>query len=234
MKNRFFKTNGYVGSSVLFWAMDGRGYTTNIDLAHVYTREETQRHVDNGWLRDKDEFPLCADDVEANSQWRVDHQFVEKTYPEFTDPNDEYVLVKKGRWDGNDLAFANGIDFDFDYGKAKNFRAFDVEAYIEQKQTYFFIVPRYHTDEIARRTFQKQNINRRKMITSAGITGLRQKRIRKASGKNRFNCIYCGKIIWDFAHPDDGLHCGSDSCAHLHEVKNDARREAWRKIHDQN
>ncbi|WP_336941475.1 hypothetical protein [Vibrio cholerae] len=234
MKNRFFKTKGYVGSSVLFWAMDGRGYTTNIDLAHVYTREEMQRDVDKGWLRDKDEFPLCADDVEANSQWRVDHQFVEKTYPDFTDPNDEYVLVKKGRWDGNDLAFANGIDFDFDYGKAKSFRAFDVEAYIEQDQPSLVIVPRYHTDEIARRTFQKQNINRRKMITAAGITGLRQKRTRKASGKNRFNCIYCGKIIWDFAHPDDGLHCGSDSCTHLHEVKNDARREAWRKIHDQN
>ncbi|PAR95635.1 hypothetical protein CGT81_16435 [Vibrio cholerae] len=234
MKNRFFKTNGYVGSSVLFWAMDGHGYTTNIDLAHVYTREETQRDVDNGWLRDKDEFPLCADDVEALAQWRVDCQYVKKTFPDFTDPNDEYVLVKKGRWDGNDLAFANGMDFDFDYSKAKSFRAFDVEAYIEQDQPSFVIVPRYHTDEIARRTFQKQNINRRKMITAAGITGLRQKRTRKASGKNRFNCIYCGRIIWDFAHPDDGLHCGSDSCTHLHEVKNDARREAWRKIHDQN
>ncbi|MBJ6924460.1 hypothetical protein JG631_06110 [Vibrio cholerae] len=211
LKNRFYKTNGYVGSSVLFWAIDGLGYTTNIDLAHVYTREEMQRDVDKGWLRDKDEFPLCANDVEAFSQWRVDHQFVEKTYPEFTDPNDEYVLVKKGRWDGNDLAFANGIDFDFDYGKAKNFRAFDVEAYIEQKQTYFFIVPRYHTDEIARRTFQKQNINRRKMITAAGITGLRQKRRSKTTGKQRFNCPTCGKIIWEHGHPDDRIYCSIHS-----------------------
>ncbi|MED7817264.1 hypothetical protein VYI99_13525 [Vibrio cholerae] len=211
LKNRFYKTNGYVGSSVLFWAIDGLGYTTNIDLAHVYTREEIQRDVDKGWLRDKNQLPLCADDVEAFSQWRVDHQFVEKTYPEFTDPNDEYVLVKKGRWDGNDLAFANGIDFDFDYGKAKNFRAFDVEAYIEQKQTYFFIVPRYHTDEIARRTFQKQNINRRKMITAAGITGLRQKRRSKTTGKQRFNCPTCGKIIWEHGHPDDRIYCSIHS-----------------------
>ncbi|MFA0901960.1 hypothetical protein [Vibrio cholerae] len=211
MKNRFYKTKGYVGSSVLFWAIDGLGYTTNIDIAHVYTREEMQRDVDKGWLRDKDELPLCADDVETFSQWRVDHQFVEKTYPEFTDPNDEYVLVKKGCWDGNDLAFANGIDFDFDYGKAKNFRAFDVEAYIEQKQTYFFIVPRYHTDEIARRTFQKQNINRRKMITAAGITGLRQKRRSKTTGKQRFNCPTCGKIIWEHSHPDDRIYCSIHS-----------------------
>lgn len=95
MKNRFYKTNGYVGSSVLFWAIDGLGYTTNIDLAHVYTREEMQRDVDKGHLRDKDEFPLCADDVEAFSQWRVDDQLVIKTFPDFTDPNDEYVCVKK-------------------------------------------------------------------------------------------------------------------------------------------
>ncbi|HDI3147858.1 TPA: hypothetical protein RSW73_000286 [Vibrio cholerae] len=234
MKNRFFKTNGYVGSSVLFWAMDGRGYTTNIDLAHVYTREETQRHVDNGWLRDKDEFPLCADDVEAFSQWRVDCQYVKKTFPDFADPNDEYVCIKKQSYDGNHLAFANGIDFDFDYGKAKTFSSADIPHAHNGGNLHFYFVPRYHTDEIARRTFQKQNINRRKMITAAGITGLRQKRTRKASGKNRFNCIYCGKIIWDFAHPDDELHCDSDSCTHLHEVKNDARREAWRKIHDQN
>ena len=219
MKDRFYKTNGYVGSSVLFWAIDGRGYTTNIDLAHVYTREETQRDVDNGWLRDKDEFPLCADDVEALSQWRVDHQFVEKTYPEFTDPNDEYVLIKKQFWDGNDLAFSNGVDFDLDYSKAASVSG----SYIDHKFKYgrrglqFYAVPRYHTDEIARRTFQKQNINRRKMITAAGITGLRKKRARQSTGKIRFNCIYCGKIIWEFGHPDMEMRCDRDYCNHLHE-----------------
>ncbi|RZQ02634.1 hypothetical protein D8T65_10470 [Vibrio vulnificus] len=176
MKNAFYKTNGFVGSSVMFWAIDGRGYTSNIDLAEIYTREQAQRDVDNDWLRDKDEFPLCAESVNALSQWRVDFQYVKQTYPEHQDPNDEYVLVKKGLWDGNDLAFGTGIDWDFDYSKAKIFSAFDVEAYIERDHPTLTIVPRHHADEIARRTFQKQNINRRKMITSAGIIGLRKKR----------------------------------------------------------
>ncbi len=211
MKNRFYKTNGYVGSSVLFWAIDGLGYTTNIDLAHVYTREEMQRDVDKGWLRDKDEFPLCANDVEAFSQWRVDDQLVIKTYPEFTDPNDEYVCVQKRCWDGNDLAFANVNHFDFDYCKAKTFSSAEIEPQIKEGNLNFYFVPRYHTDEIARRTFQKQNINRRKMITAAGITGLRQKRRSKTTGKQRFNCPTCGKIIWEYGHPDDRIYCSMHS-----------------------
>ncbi|EOW9398408.1 hypothetical protein ACOBWJ_001210 [Vibrio cholerae] len=211
LKNRFYKTNGYVGSSVLFWAMDARGYTTNIDLAHVYTREETQRDVDNGWLRDKDEFPLCADDVEALAQWRVDHQFVEKTYPEFTDPNGEYVLSRKGVWDGNDIAFWDGVDFCFNYARAELFSIGQVESYMHKRNLRAYFIPKYHTDEITRRTFQKQNINRRKMITAAGITGLRQKRRSKTTGKQRFNCPTCGKIIWEHGHPDDRIYCSMHS-----------------------
>lgn len=50
MKNAFYKTNGFVGSSVMFWAIDGLGYTSNIDLAELYTREQVQRDVDNDYL----------------------------------------------------------------------------------------------------------------------------------------------------------------------------------------
>jgi len=231
MKNAFYKTNGFVGSSVMFWAIDGRGYTSNIDLAEIYTREQAQRDVDNDWLRDKDEFPLCAESVNALSQWRVDCQYVKQTYPEYQDPNDEYVLVKKGLWDGNDLAFGTGIDWDFDYSKAKIFSAFDVEAYIERDHPTLTIVPRHHADEIARRTFQKQNINRRKMITSAGIIGLRKKRKSLATGKNRFNCAVCGRMVWEYAHPDDEVICSSVSCEINHEHKLQERRKSWGRLH---
>ncbi len=186
MKNAFYKTNGFVGSSVLFWAIDGLGYTSNIDLAEIYTREQAQRDVDNDWLRDKDEFPLCAEAVNALSQWRVDCQYVNKTYPEFTDPNDEYVLVKKGLWDGNDLAFGTGIGWDFDYANAATILREDIDPVIEYKGQNYNFIPKYHTDEIARRTFQKKNINRRKMISGAGVVGLRQKKAKKNERKESF------------------------------------------------
>lgn len=230
MKNAFYKTNGFVGSSVMFWAIDGLGYTSNIDLAEIYTREQVQRDVDNDWLRDKDEFPLCTESVNALSQWRVDCQYVKQTYPEHQDPNDEYVLVKKGLWDGNDLAFGTGTDWDFDYSKAKIFSAFDVEAYTERDHPTLTIVPRYHTDEIARRTFQKQNINRRKMISGAGIIGFRQKKQRKTTGKTRFNCLICGKLVWEHAHPDDEVICSSASCEIEHKHKLEECRKFFRRI----
>ncbi|MBF4377091.1 hypothetical protein, partial [Vibrio anguillarum] len=158
--------------------------------------------VDNGWLRDGYEFPLSADHVEELAQWRVDHQYIEKTYPEFTDPNDEYVAYQKGKYDGNDLGFADGNDnFNFDYKKAFNYSWFDAEYFIKDAISNIVFVPRYHADEIARRTFQMKNINRIKMITKAGIVGLRKKKKRKTTGKSRFNCIICGKLVWEFGHP---------------------------------
>lgn len=215
MKNRFYKANGHVGSTLLFWAINDCGYTTNIDQAEIYTREEMQRDVDNGYLRNEDELPLCAESANALAQWRVDCQFICKIYPEHKDPNNEYVSVKRNCWDGNDLAFCTGMGWDFDYSKAKSFSSADIDTFtaiIERANQNMYFVPRFHADEIARRTFQKQNINRRKMITAAGIVGLRKKRKRQSTGKTRFNCICCGKIIWEFAHPDTPINCCSGSC----------------------
>ncbi|GHW91845.1 hypothetical protein VCSRO2_0415 [Vibrio cholerae] len=217
MKNCFYKTNGFVGSSVLFWAIDGLGYVSNIDQAKIYTLEEMQREVNNGWLRDEQEFPLSADLVNAFSQWRVDCQYVKKTYPNFTDPNNEYVAYKKNTWDGNDLAFHTGFGHSFDYERAVVYPAEKIPYESIEDHFEYFFVPKYHSDEIARRTFQKQNINRRKMITAAGITGLRQKRVRKATGKFRFNCIVCGRIVWEHAHPDD---FETITCSHACETDN--------------
>lgn len=232
MKNAFYKTNGFVGSSVMFWAIDGRGYTSNIDLAEIYTREQAQHDVDNDWLRDKDEFPLCAESVNALSQWRVDHQYVSKIYPEHQDPNGEYVSVKRNYWDGNDLAFATALfGWSFDYIEATVFSKEDVQPYIENNNQEFYFIPKYHADEIARRTFQKQNINRRKMITSAGIIGLRKKRKSLATGKNRFNCAVCGRMVWEYAHPDDEVICSSVSCEINHEHKLQERRKSWGRLH---
>lgn len=219
--DRFYKTNGCVGGSVLFWGIDGCGYTSNIDQAEVYTRNEMQQDVDNRRLRGNEEFPLSADDVDSLSEWRVDCQHIEKTYPEFTDPNDEYVSIKRNVWDGNDLAFSDGLDWTFNYASAKSFSKSDIGPYIENSNPNMYFVPRYHADEVARRTFQKKNINRRKMITGAGITGMRKKRRSQATGKTRFNCVICGKIVWEYAHPDD---FDIMTCSHACETDRESKK----------
>lgn len=206
----FYKANGKVGSTVLFWA-DGGGYVSDLDKAEIFTKEDAQTDIDNGWLRDNDEFPLSVERVNELAEWRIDHQYVEKTYPEFTDPNDEYVFYLKGEFNGNDLYFSNLVGFVLDYSLAISVSGEKLESYLSKGNNYVF-VPRYHADEIARRTFQVKNINRRKMISGAGLIGLRKKRERKTTGKTRTNCIICGKIVWDYIHPDMQITCGGWDC----------------------
>lgn len=202
MENKFYKTSahGGVGSTVMFWAKDGKGYTSNVDEAHIYTLEEMQKKVVNGSLRNYDEHPLSAAQVNSLSTWRVDMQYINQDdhYPNSMDPNDEYVCVKKGYYDGNDLYFNIGLGESYDYSKARVIDSKMVELHIGDKVTGYFYVPKSITDEKARRTFQFKNINRRKMITNAGIIGIKKPRPSKSSGKTRHNCGECGKIVWEY------------------------------------
>lgn len=220
MKNRFYMTSphGFIGSNVAFHAIDRNGYTSNIDEAREFTHEEAQKEVDSG-LRycNCQEMPLSADHVDAAFTWRVDCQYIKQTYPEFKDRNDEYVAYRKYAWDGNDLEFSTGLGSSFDYSLAKVLKSEDVDPYIEHENDNFIFVPKSHTDEIARRAFQRQNISRRVMVQGAGIKGIRKPRDSHRTGKNRFNCVICGKVTWEYAHPECTLNCGRLSCEIAHE-----------------
>ncbi|EPW5429332.1 hypothetical protein ACWM3R_001467 [Vibrio cholerae] len=211
-KNRFYKTSphGGVGSNVSFHAINGGGYVTNIDLAHIYTRDEAQDEVNKGWLRSStsEELFLSVDHVDELSIWKVDCQHVKLSYPENTDPKDEYVLYRKGCWDGNDLGFASKLSHSFDYSKARVFNGNELK---QMDTEGWVVVPKFHCDEIARRTFEEVSINRKKMISCAGIVGIRKKRKSKTNGKTKFNCPECGKIVWQY-DPYDFQSCTDILC----------------------
>lgn len=212
-RNRFYKTSphGCVGSNVCFHGVKGNGYVTNIDDAHVYTRNEAQEEVNRGWLRSSrsEELFLSADHVDELSIWKVDCQYVALMYPESKDPNDEYVLYRKDYWDGNDLGFASELSHNFDYSKARVFN----EQQLKGLDTHgWVVIPKFHSDEIARRTFQEKDINRRKMISSAGIVGIKKQRDSHSSGKTRWNCPECGKIVWQY-NPYEFMSCSDIECS---------------------
>lgn len=54
--NSFYVQHGFVGNSILWWATNGNGYTTNIDNAQVYSKDEilskfvNKRSTDYIWL----------------------------------------------------------------------------------------------------------------------------------------------------------------------------------------
>lgn len=175
-RNKFYKTSCYgsVGSNVSFHATNGKGYVTDVDSAHIFTREEAQEEIDRGWLRqgNSEEVFLSVVHIDELTVWKVDCQFVMLFYPINKDPNNEYVVYKKRHWDGNDLAFASAFSYSYDYSKA---RIFTEQELNEVDLAKWVIVPKFHTDEIARRTFQYGNIDHHKIISSAGIVGRRKK-----------------------------------------------------------
>ncbi|HBN6266188.1 TPA: hypothetical protein L3N15_004169 [Vibrio parahaemolyticus] len=216
----FYKTNGSIGGSttVLFWGKKSCGYTSNIDEAEIYSLEQMQEEVDKGWFRNDFEIPLSVPLVNELAQWRVDSQLINlkaSSYPHCVDPNGEYVAVKKNAWSGNDLAFSSS-DLEgrsYNYSEATVFSENDAKKHTKPDvDNGWWIIPKYLTDEIARRTFQATNINRRAMISGAGIVGLKKKPVRKpSSGKTRMNCPACGRINWQY-NPYDFEGCSNQSC----------------------
>ena len=60
----------YVGNDLLFWAKDGKGYTTDLRKAHVYTKEEAFKQ---NRMRDTD-IPWPKEYIDSKVRPAVDHQ----------------------------------------------------------------------------------------------------------------------------------------------------------------
>jgi hypothetical protein len=76
MADRFYlqDSRGYVGNDVLWWARDGKGYTTDLSKAHVYTRDQAMAQHRS---RPSD-IPWPADYIEARTRPAVDMQHINK------------------------------------------------------------------------------------------------------------------------------------------------------------
>lgn len=50
---------GYLGNSPMWWGVNRRGYTANLNAAHKFTKEEAQQ--------------ICLGNPEKNKAWPVDY-----------------------------------------------------------------------------------------------------------------------------------------------------------------
>lgn len=221
-----------VGTSCLFWAKDGCGYTSDLDKAHVYTLEEAQRKFNSRHT----DVPLCKELVDELATVRVDCQYLPLNGAKVG--CDLYVISFKDNWDGNDVYWLSQFGFsDINYKDATIFSyqaALDIQSLKPSIKTEIYA--KAEIDAIARRTFQAANINERKMITAAGIRKPKRKRTRQTTGKTRGNCPHCGCITWGL-NPYENYSCAeqysernglsfvvSDTCEDLKASK--ARRKA--------
>lgn len=65
-------SRSFVGNDMLFWKKDGKGYTTNLREAHVYTKDEA---VSQHQCRETD-IPWPKDYIDAKTRPAVDVQYV--------------------------------------------------------------------------------------------------------------------------------------------------------------
>jgi hypothetical protein len=67
-------SRSYVGNDMLFWAKDGKGYTTDMRLAEVYTKDEAvQQHH-----RRETDIPWPKEYIDARTRPAVDMQHVSR------------------------------------------------------------------------------------------------------------------------------------------------------------
>lgn len=69
-------SRSYVGNDVLWWEKDGKGYTTDLSKAHVYTKAEA---VEKHEKRETD-IPWPKDYIDARTRPAVDMQYIERAY----------------------------------------------------------------------------------------------------------------------------------------------------------
>lgn len=213
MKDRFylacFRDN--VGSNVAFHAKDGQGYVTDIGKAHVYTREEAQRAFDHA--REFD-LPLSADHVDALTVWKVDSQYIPSESQ--IDAGKRHVAFAGRRWDGNDVYWvARDSGTSTDFAKAAIIDHHETASLIANEATKCVVIPFEVADRVKRRTFAMANVNKRVMVTGAGLVTpdhiKRHKRRRKTTGKTRWNCPHCGRLVWQH-NPYDFEGCTNLGC----------------------
>jgi hypothetical protein len=189
--NRFYLASlrDSVGTNISFHRRDGRGYSTDTDQAHVYTRKEAQRAWNNGR---KFDLPLCADRVDALTVMHVDHQGL-PIQTVLRDGCRHYVGFDDYSRDGNDVYWFQGHGpKTTDFMKAVIFEAPGLYCGL-------IWLPFDVAEALKRRTFSRGKINRRTMTQGAGLVTpalIKRERRRKDSGKTRFNCPDCGRIAW--------------------------------------
>ena len=68
-------SRGYIGNDVVWWAKDGKGYTTDLRKAHIYTEDEAQKMH---FARTSD-IPWPKDYIDARTRPAVDMQYIKRS-----------------------------------------------------------------------------------------------------------------------------------------------------------
>lgn len=196
-------TRNNVGSNCLFWAIDGKGYTTNLEDAWRINKKQAQSYCDS---RETD-IPLSESDVDNLAVRRVDMQYLGRDGYSSRSKTNQYIVRSGTDYNGNDIYFETENGRSLDMREAKIYT-------LESMPLSETVYPLEFIESITRSTFLAKDVNVRRMTQNSGIKYKAPRKQKPTTGKTRGNCSECGRIAWD-DNPYEQPQC-SDECLDKH------------------
>jgi hypothetical protein len=203
-------TRETLGGNMSFHRKDGGGYSTDISLAHIYSKEEAQRAWDHGR---EIEQPVVLRAIEPLVVLKVDCQRI--PHENSFDDSLNYVAFRANTWSGNHLFWMTGeghTSLDFTQAKALTKR----EALALAEAEEYIVVPFALADRAKTPNFAIEHFNPRTMVQSQGLIiphRIKLTRRRKPRLNARFNCPCCGKVNWQPINMEPYLlSCSDNDC----------------------
>lgn len=110
-------SRGCTGNNMMFWALDGNGYTTNLDKSEPYSRETALRQNDS---RETD-IPWPLEYLRRHARPVVDVQYVRREEA-FAKESEEFFIQVTGDFNGNDMLWVQETGYGEDLSRARIFR----------------------------------------------------------------------------------------------------------------
>jgi hypothetical protein len=193
-----------VGSRAMFWR-DGGGYTSNLDEAEQFPRDEAVKQYE---CRESD-LPWPVEYVLARSEVGVDHQYIDDAEAQAFDPADGLVYVAYERmWDGNDLYWIQSHgSSSSNLAEAGTWPAAEAE---EARAKGYQAWPKRYIDAHSRTVVQACKLDHKKALRAVGLKlpKLQRQKVRRETYRCGSGYGGCGRFLRPADYYTSCPHCG--------------------------
>lgn len=198
-------SRGNTGDRLMFWAKDGAGYTTNLDNAQRYTKEQATSQNES---RESD-LPWPVAYLMDRHTLAVDCQNVKLDEVEVQLPGAERCyLYAAGAWNGNDLYWlTNDGDITDDFSRAHAFPVSIAKSMTGREHHKVRLAPVALIDPLVRKVVASGKVKHREALRGTGIMLAKPTRYRAP----RDRCGHCGAFISNAQRFQDCPKCGGDN-----------------------
>lgn len=194
-----------VGDRLMFWAQNGSGYTTNLDQAQRYTRDQAASQNE---CRETD-LPWPLEYFNGRVELAVDCQHLK---PEAVDAGIQVTargyLYADRAWNGNDLYWlTNDGQVTSDFGLAHAFPIGIAKNMAAARHHNVNLAPAELVESLARKVVPSGKVKHKEAMRGTGIILTKPRKIMFT----RDRCDHCGVFISDAQRFQDCPKCGGSN-----------------------